>query len=224
MFQRGNTRDTGAVRREFFLLLLFARTVLPLHADDDAPVWSPVQSGLQARLFISQAQTADYTYGVSIEFRNVLENSSAVGIEQKLGLNREQIVFTVRDAGGHHVPRAPVQDLDETVPGWSLTLPAWARLSFPIGGGGGTPLHFQGPGKLLGFGGMQQWVLPPNAGPYQLSATLYSNFQQAMQAQAEAGGMKILNIDRSMPRDFPGGPHGGWQGTLDLPPINLPQN
>jgi hypothetical protein len=211
------------VKREYFLLLLFAGIVLPLHADDDKS-WSPVDHGLQARLFISQPQTADYTFAVSIEFRNVLENSAAIGVEQRLNFNRDQLVFSVVDAQGHIVRPSPAGD-EGLIPGWSLTLPAWCRLSFPIGVGGGTPQGSQGNGKLLSFGGEQQWLLAPGGGPYQLSATFYSDFNQALQAQADANGGKVVVtpvLDRPAQRLTQS--HGGWQGTLDLPPINLPQN
>jgi len=199
--------------------------VLPLRADDDAQVWSQVQSGLQARLFISPARSADYAYGIRIEFYNVLENSSADGVEMNLNFTRDDLIFTVRDAAGQIIKPSPPQILDELVPGWSWRLPGWARISFPVGRGGSTPLHEQGQGKLLSFGGDQQWVLPSTGGPFRVSATLYSNSEQAMRALAEAQGIPVPtapNVDQpgQRRREL----HGGWQGTLDLPPIELPQN
>jgi hypothetical protein len=224
LFQRDNARDTAAVKREFLLFVLFAWIVLTLRADDDTQAWSQVQSGLQARLFISPARSADYAYGISIEFYNVLENSSAVGVDMPLNFSRDDLVVTVRDAAGNIIKPSPPQILDEPVPGWSWRLPAYGRISFPIARGGGTPLHEQGQGKLLTFGGQQQWVLPPTGGPFRVSATLYSDFRQALQAQAQAEG-------RTLPAQPPNvAPpaqrrhelRGGWQGTLDLPPLDLP--
>jgi hypothetical protein len=225
LFQRIDPRDDTGVKREFFLLLLFAGIVLPLCADDDATVWSPAQRGLQARLFISQPQTADYTFAVSIEFRNVLEDSSAVGQMLKVNFSRDDLVCTVRDSSGNIVKPSSPSALDEMVAIWSLTLPPWARMSFPIGRGGGTPPSGLGTGKLLSFGGFQQWVLAPEGGPYRLSATLYSDSRQALRAQIESSGLKPAippNLDQPgrPPREL----RGGWDGTLDLPPIDLPRN
>jgi hypothetical protein len=217
-------RDTGAVKRGIFLFLLFARIVLPLHADA-AALWSPVQSGLQARLFISPARSADYAYGISIEFYNGLENSLAIGVDMPLNFSRDDLVVTVRDDAGHIIKPSPPPMLDELVPGWSWRLPAYGRISFPIGRGGGTPLQGQGQGKSLSFGGDQQWILPPTGGPFRISATLYSDLRQAMRAQAEAQGRPLPEPPNpGEPRRRSGELHGGWQGTLDLPPIELPQN
>ncbi len=119
---------------------------------------------------------------------------------------------------------SPVDD-EGLIPVWSLTLPAWCRLSYPIGVGGGTPQGTQGNGKLLSFSEEQQWVLAPGGAPYRISATLYSDFRQSLQAQADARGGKVVFtpvLDRRVQRLTQS--HGGWQGTLDLPPINLPQN
>ncbi len=213
------------MKREFFLLLLFARIVLPLHADDGAQLWSQPQSGLEARLFISPARSADYAYGISIEFYNLLENSSGIGVDMPLNFSRDDLVVTVRDAAGHIIKPTPPQILDEMVPAWSWRLPAYGRISFPIARGGGTPSQGQGQGKFLSFGGEQQWGLPPTGGPFRVSATLYSDFRQAIRAQVEAQGRPLPdqpNLDQ--PRRRPGELHGGWEGTLDLPPIDLPQN
>jgi hypothetical protein len=214
------------------LLALLVLAQVPLQAADDESGWSPVQYGLQARLFIvPHTQTADWTYDVMVEFRNVLENSLGGRSEILLRFSKIQFTFFVTDSTGRSLP----ETLRESMGEWDevdemggasgdLVLPVGARLSFPIGCGGGTPdkhSYPHGPGKLLSLDPMAEWIVPSAGGPYQLSATFTDPISLPHQFKAQGDFTLTLKMSPGVNDPIP---YRGWRGTLTLPPVQLPQN
>jgi hypothetical protein len=198
------------------LSALLILALIPLQAEN-AGEWSPVQSGLQARLVIMpHAQTADWTYDVLIEFRNVFENSEGDSSELTVRYNQPYLVVT--DIAGRPLPVTLV-DGNEMVGISDLVLPPRGRLVFPIGSGGGSATATSGPGRMLRFGLLTEWMIPSTGGPYRLSAT----FSTDPSHPPKVPGLKII-----LPPPSHNGPHErpykGWRGTLELPPVQLPQD
>jgi hypothetical protein len=199
------------------LLALLVLALAPVQAADDETGWSPVQSGLQARLLISpHPQTEDWTYEVMIEFRNVFENSEGDGSELTVRYNKPN--FLVTDSAGRPLPMTAPNG-NELVEVLDLVLPPRGRLVFPIGSGGGAATAISGPGRMLRFSQLTQWVIPPTGGPYRLSATFSTDPSQP----PKMPGLKIV-VHPPSPNSPRERPYQCWRGTLNLPPIQLPQN
>jgi hypothetical protein len=209
------------MRNLLAILCVLMGCLAGLSADPVPPAWSAEVAGLRGHLAIEPTHDPDPTeptYKVLL----VLENAGQVG---NLGKIRQEIrmdfsvmdlKLKVTDAKGAELPklRADV-DVDEWVPGYTLSLPPEGVLSFPIAGGGDAPPRSasgQGNprGKFLKSDGNfdQQWVIPPaDAGKYFISGTL--DCVRPLHATLEERHRET--------------PHG-WQGTLILPPVELPQS
>ncbi len=206
-----------------FLLALVILAFAPAHAADEERGWSPVQNGLQARLLASPETSGDWSYGITIEFRNVKEDNLGIGSEITLSFNRADLNFSVIDSAGKELPMT-TRDGDGMIPNWNLILPPGARLSFPIGSGGSIPYKLSnphGPGKLLSFGLGAEWIVPGTGGPYQLSVVF--SVPPFTGNPATHSGFKIIMAKPSVDA-HPEASYRGWRGTLHMPALVLPQN
>ena len=217
------------MRWSFLLFLLLGLPGLSTALGGDAsPAWSQPVKGLRARLFTapSHEPELDKTFDVWIEFEEV-------GIDTSLGLSHQKI--TIRFEPSQFAPQvtdatggAPSQ---QSWPGnfmteaWDLVLPPNGRIAFPIGHGGSRPDRSASEvtpstGKLLQLEPLSGWLIPPAGGPFYLSG--FFDAPYSVSHSLKFDGFKISMVPQ--PPEHLQKPYRGWQGTLVLPPIEIPQN
>ena len=201
-------------------LFLFLLTPLLLQAADEQVNWSQPVKGLRARLFISSSRDPDFDYNfqVYLQFENVGEvgNLGTIRIEKTFQYSEMGLALEVTDATGQKLPRVGPGVGDEMVPGYNLCLPFGGNLAFPIGYGWAAipsyPLSIDGPltpamlqGKYLKISSLLGWVIPTTgSGTYYLSGTFSTKFPRP-------NPPRNLNVRLN------------WEGTLVLPPVEIPQ-
>jgi hypothetical protein len=193
-------------------LFLFLLTPLLVQAADEQVAWSQPVKGLRARLFISPSRDPDfdYSYQVYLQFENV-------GVVGSLGTIREEKTFQysemglaldVTDASGQKLPLKVLGIFDGMIPSWNLCLPWGGNLTFPIG-------YISGRGKEhLGITPFLAWDLPAaGSGSYFLSGTFSFAIKKWAVPHVPAGMRPPLR-DSDIRLN--------WEGTLVLPPIEVP--
>jgi hypothetical protein len=175
---------------------------LLLHADDQV-AWSQPVKGLRARLFFSPNRDpeTDNSYQVYIQFENV-------GVVGNLGLIREERTFSyseqglaldLTDANDQKLPVKPLAIFDGFILSMNLCVPFGGNLTFPIG-------HISGSGrKEIVISPFLTWdISSMRPGAHYLSGTFTTKFPRPNPPRNIAVRMN-------------------WEGTLILPPVEIPQ-
>lgn len=183
-----------------WLGLLFLMPLL-LHAADEEAAWSKPVQGVRARLYIlpSHDPDFDYRYQVYLQFENV-------GVTGSLGLIREAksfqysemgLALEVTDANKQKVATTGPGMSDQMIPEWNLVLPPGGNLSFPMGSISSD--------WSLTITPFLTWNLVPTGPmrPHYLSGTFTSKFPRP-------NPPRNANVRLN------------WEGTLELPPIEIP--
>jgi hypothetical protein len=201
-----------------FLLLL---TPLLLQAADEQVNWSKPVKGLRARLFISPNRDpdSDHTYQIYLQFENVgvLGSDGTISREETFQFDQGELALDVANVSGQglpphpgwtiHMSPKPPGAVDEPFAGYNLSVPPGGNLAFPIGyiSGTGTEHIYCSP--------LFTWDLPATGtGTYYLSGTFSFSLKNAW-PNVPAG-------THPTGRDW--GIRLNWEGTLVLPPVQVP--
>ncbi len=161
---------------------------------DDDVEWSQPVNGLRARLMVLPAKETDSPFcRVMIEFENVGDN----GGQKRIRFHPDKFKLRVVNAEGRELPNANGP--------YDGSSPTWESLLLPYGGTTRFPFNMAGLGyrpedkAIIDIGPPHVWIIPQDGSTYFLTGEFT--------VEKEPGNHR----------------HKDWNGTLELPPVEIPE-